>query len=100
MIAIHDRRIERALIVDDEEDARDAYEYVIEDMELQSIKVTEPLYDLPEFISSIEPNEVVLCDFHLKKHSYAQCDGDQLMADCFPSRGPWSSLHDNRRSAD
>ena len=88
MIAIHDRRIERALIVDDEEDARDAYEYVIEDMELQPKKVTGPLYDLPEFISSIEPNEVVLCDYRLKKHSYAKCDGDQLLADCFRAGVP------------
>ena len=83
MITIHDRRIERALIVDDEEDARNAYEYAIEDMELQPQQVTGPLYDLSEFISSIEPNDVVLCDFHLKKHSYATCDGDRLMADCF-----------------
>ena len=88
MIAIHDRYIERALIVDDEEGARDAYEYLIEDMELQPQKVTGPLYDLPKFISSIEPNEVVLCDFHLKKHSYAQCDGDRLMADCFRAGVP------------
>ena len=85
MITIHDRRIERALIVDDEEDARNAYEYAIEDMELQPQQVTGPLYDLSEFISSIEPNDVVLCDFHLKKHSYATCDGDRLMADCFRS---------------
>ena len=88
MIAIHDRQIVRALIVDDEPDARDAYEYVIEDMGLRPHKVTDPLYDLPSFISSIGPTDVVLSDFHLKKHSYASCDGDRLVADCFQAGIP------------
>ena len=83
MIAIGGRQITRALIVDDEQEARDAYEYVIEDMELEPHQVTNPVYDLAEFIASIQPTDVVLCDFHLKKHSYASCDGDRLMAQCF-----------------
>ena len=88
MIAIGDREISRALIVDDEQEARDAYEYVIEDMDLYAHKVTEPLYDLPAFVSSIQPTDVVLCDFHLKKHSYAPCDGDRLVAECFRAGFP------------
>ena len=84
MITIHGRQIERALIVDDEPEARDAYEYVIEDMGIRPQQVTDRLRDdMRSFISSIETTDVILCDFHLKKHSYAPCDGDQLMASCF-----------------
>ena len=88
MLTIHDRKIERAVIVDDEEGARDAYEYVIEDMALQPRQVTGPLDDMSKFVSSIESDEVVLCDYHLKKHSYAKWDGDRLMAGCFQADVP------------
>ena len=88
MLYIHNREIKRALIVDDEQGARDAYEYVIEDMDLRPHKITDQLYDLPSFISSIQTTDVVLCDYHLKKHSYAPCDGDQLVAECFQAGCP------------
>ena len=88
MLSIHNREIRRALIVDDEQDARDAYEYVIEDMNLHPHKITDQLYDLPSFISSIQTTDVVLCDYHLKKHSYAPCDGDQLVSECFRAGRP------------
>ena len=88
MIEIQGRQIERALIVDDEKDARDAYEYVIEDMELSPHQVTGPVDDLPEFIGSIKPSDAVLCDFHLKKRTYAKCDGDLLVAACLQAGVP------------
>ena len=75
MIEVHGRQIERALIVDDEQHARDAYEYVVEDMDLQPHQVTGPLDDLAGFIASIEPNDAVLSDFHLRKRTYASWDG-------------------------
>lgn len=83
MMEIQGRRIERALIVDDEQDARDAYEYVIEDLELRPHQVAGPLDDLPAFIGSIEASDAVLCDYHLKKRTYANWDGDRLVAECF-----------------
>ena len=88
MIAICGRQIERAFIVDDEPEARDAYEYVMEDMDIRPYQVTEELSDLGSFISSIASADVVLCDFHLKKHSYAPYDGDKLVADFFQAGVP------------
>ena len=89
MIAIHGRQIERALIVDDEPEARNAFEYVIEDMGIRPQQVTGRLRnDIDPFVSSIEPTDVILCDFHLKKHSYAPCNGDKLMAVCFQAGFP------------
>ena len=88
MIEVHGRQIERALIVDDEQHARDAYEYVLEDMDLQPHQVTGPLDDLAGFIDSIKPNDAVLSDFHLRKRTYARWDGDRLVAACFRARVP------------
>ena len=89
MIHVDGQRIDRALIVDDEQDARDAYEYVIEDMGIRPYQVTDGLHEnLEPFLSSIGPNDVILCDFHLKKHSYAPCNGDQVMANCFHAGCP------------
>ena len=88
MIEIQGRTIERALIVDDEEDARNAYKYVIEDMKLSPLQITGPVNDLPTFIHSIEPNDAVLCDYHLKKRTYAKWDGDRLVAECFRAGVP------------
>lgn len=84
MLLVQDRPIERALIVDDEPEARTSYEYLIEDMGIKPHQVTQGLHEnLQPFLSSIRPNDVILCDFHLKKHSYAPCNGDQLLARCF-----------------
>jgi len=88
MIKIQGRTIECALIVDDEEEARDAYEYAIEDMELKPQKVTGPLDSIDKFVDEIQSNEAVLCDFHLKKCSYANWDGDQLVASCIKAGIP------------
>ena len=89
MLLVQDRPIERALIVDDEPDARNAYEYVIEDMGIEPHQVTGGFHEnLEPFLASIRPNDVILCDFHLKKHSYAPCNGDQVLARCFEAGFP------------
>ena len=79
---IHDKEISRVLIVDDDPAARDSYVYPVEDLELEPV-MFERLVTLNSFIANVEPSDVVVCDYHLKKHSYAQCDGDELMAECY-----------------
>ncbi len=89
MIIIEDLRIERALIVDDEPDARDAYEYAVEDMDVLPYKVADGLRDsMDAFVSTIQAGDVVLCDFHLKKRNYASCNGDEVLAKCFRAKVP------------
>lgn len=84
MLTIGDRQIKRAVIVDDDSDARDSYEYLIEDMNLAPFKVEEVHNgNLQSFLDEIQPSDVVLCDFHLKKHDYAQHNGDWVMRQCF-----------------
>ena len=88
MMELNGRQIGRALIVDDEQDAREAYEYVVEDMELEPVKVEGPLDDISEFLEKIQPADVVICDFHLKKHAYASWDGNRLVRECFKAKIP------------
>lgn len=84
MLTIGDRQIERAVIVDDDPGARDSYQYLIEDMSLTPLKVSEVRNgNLQSFLDKIKPSDVILCDFHLKQRDYAQRNGDWVMQRCF-----------------
>ena len=80
---IYNKEIRRVLIVDDEPRARDGYAYPVEELELEPIKIPGPVDTPKSFIDFVEPSDAVVCDYHLKKHSYARCDGDELMAKCY-----------------
>ena len=70
MRKIHDREITRALIVDDDQEARDAYEYVIEDLDIEPLQVSGGrLNDSATFIASVRATDVILCDFRLRTQS-------------------------------
>ena len=89
MITIHDQQIERALIVDDDPEARDAYEYAVHDMDVLPYKVVDELREsMDHFLSTIQSGDILLCDFHLKKRNYAPCNGDQVVAKCFRAKVP------------
>ena len=82
-VTILDKRVSRVLILDDEPTARDGYEYLIEDLDLEPVKVAGPVDTVKSFIAGVQPTDAVVCDYHLKKHKYAFCDGDVLVAECF-----------------
>ena len=82
------RAIERALIIDDDPGARESYEYAIEELDLHPHHVEGPLRDIASFIDTVQPADVLVCDYHLKRHSYANYDGDQLLAHCYKKRIP------------
>ena len=83
MLKIRNRQIERVLIIDDDPGARDSYEYLINDMDLIPSKIENIRNgDLENFFDSIEPTDAILCDFHLKKHSYAPYNGDRIVSQC------------------
>ena len=85
---LHDRSITRALIVDDDPEARHSYEYVIEELGLEPLPVPGPVDDVSAFIDTIEPSDVLVCDYHLRKRNYAVCDGDELLAECYKANVP------------
>ncbi len=88
MLQLQDRSIARALIVDDNPEARHSYEYVIEELDLDPVPIEGPLVDVPAFIDTIEKSDVLLCDYHLRPRNYAACDGDQLVAQCYKANVP------------
>lgn len=88
MLELQNRSITRALIVDDDPEARHSYEYIIEELELDPLPVEGPLESVPAFIDTIEMSDVLLCDYHLKLRNYATCDGDQLVAECYKANIP------------
>lgn len=87
---ILDREIRRAIIVDDEPAARDAYAYPIEELNLEPVKIEGPLDDPTAFIKKTlrSSEDVIVCDYHLKRHDYAKNNGDALMAACYNAGVP------------
>lgn len=88
MQKIRDREILRAIIVDDDPPARDACAYLVEELDLEPVKIPR-LPGLKSFIKDLRPSEdVVICDYRLKVHDYAKCNGDALVAACHEANVP------------
>lgn len=88
-VTIHDREISRVLIVDDDPEARNGYGYPVEDLELEPVKVEGPVETVESFlIEAKQSADAVVCDYHLRKHNYAICDGDTLVAECYKAGIP------------
>lgn len=98
MLTIGNRQIERVLIIDDDPEARSSYEYAIEDMGLTAHQVRD-IHNGSElsFLDKIQPSDVILCDYHLKKHAYASRNGDWVMRNGFQKGIPGvlcTSIHE------
>ena len=87
-VTISDKKIKRVLIVDDEPAARDGYGYAVEELGLEPLMVPGPVDSTQSFIERAEPSDAVVSDYRLKMHSYASCDGDVLVAECFKAGIP------------
>ena len=84
-LQIESTRIERVSIVDDDERARESYEYSLEELGLFPVQEAGPLNNLQRFLQQL-PTQVdaVLCDYHLrKKGHYARFNGDEIVAECY-----------------
>ncbi len=89
MLKSKSQSIDRILIVDDEPLAREAFTLVIEDMELTPKEIDRfPGPDIQSFVTTIQPNDAILCDYHLKKRSYAPCNGDEILRQCYRAGVP------------
>ncbi len=83
------KTIKRITIVDDDPGARESYEYILEDLHVQSVKETGPLDDMGKFLKRMmKQSNALLCDYHLKKKPYAVFDGDELVEQCYKARFP------------
>lgn len=74
------REIRRVLIVDDDQQARDAYQYNIEELKLEPVQEVGPIVNMEKFLANAAAKaDAILCDYHLKKRSYATVDGDEIV---------------------
>lgn len=83
------KAIKRIMIVDDDPDARESYEYIWEDLHVKSLQEAGPLNDIDKFLKRMmKRSNALLCDYHLKKKVYATFDGDELVEQCYKARFP------------
>ena len=87
---IENTTIERVSIVDDDERARESYEYSLEELELSPVQEAGPLKDLQQFLQRLPTRaDAVLCDYHLRKQgNYASFNGDEIVVACYRDSFP------------
>ncbi|MET0395398.1 MAG: hypothetical protein ABW277_01095 [Longimicrobiaceae bacterium] len=80
-LVISGREISRVSIVDDDDEARQGYQYSIEDLNLTPVSETGPINSLTEFLAiAQERSDAAICDHHLRKRNYAQFNGAEIVA--------------------
>ncbi len=89
-LQMENRTFSRVSIVDDDNEARDSYEYPIEELGLTVVPEAGPLRNLQRYVEALPAQaDAVLCDFHLrKKGNYANFNGDELVAACYQDSFP------------
>ena len=85
---IDGKEISRVLILDDDPAAREGYAYPVEELQLEAVKVPGPIDAPASFLGGVRASDVVVCDYHLRKHNYAACDGDIIVAECYKAGIP------------
>lgn len=77
--------IERMLIVDDDETAREGFGYPIEELGIVPVPETGPIEDLHRFVEGVPDRaQAVLCDYRLKTSGrYSTYNGDEVIAACY-----------------
>jgi hypothetical protein len=81
MLTIEDRTISTVGVVDDDPGAREGYELLLQDANVDPTGEAGPLGTLADFVVQAKVRmDAVLCDHHLRIHNYSTFDGAQLAA--------------------
>jgi hypothetical protein len=88
-LRIMDREITRVSVIEDDAEARKTYGYSLDDLSLQAIPEVGPLDNLQLLLQQLaRTTEAALCDYHLKKRSYARFNGDEIVVECYKKSFP------------
>jgi hypothetical protein len=88
-LQLADISIDRVYIIDDDPNAREAYAYSVEDLNLQAVLAEGPLPALGEFIEHTRNSaEAAICDYKLNIRNYAAFDGAQSVTLLYQSQFP------------
>ena len=83
-------RIERVLIVDDDESVRNSYEDPIIDCDLEPYSESGPIASLNDYVGRVVSDglQAAICDHHLKKRDYSVVNGAELTAEFYRNNFP------------
>lgn len=80
-LKIANRTISRVIVVDDSEESREAYEYSLEELELDIVYETGPLESVEKSLTGMRSKaDAIVCDYQLRKKNYSRFNGDDLVA--------------------
>lgn len=86
---IANREISSILLIDDDEAAREAAGYYVEDIELESIQEDGPINDMNDYLVSVEKKaQAVICDQKLKVHEYSKFNGAEIISALYDKKLP------------
>jgi hypothetical protein len=88
-INIIDRTIDKIAIIDDQADVRESYEFLVDDLGVQSISETGPLTNLTNCVDLVcNKSDAVICDYRLRVKAYSTFDGAELAAEFYKTNFP------------
>lgn len=88
-IVILGRPINRIHIIDDDPQVRKAYEYPVEDLNINTVLAEGPLPTIDVFVQqSREVADAAICDFQLQVKNYASFNGAETVALMYKSHFP------------
>ena len=83
------KKIERVMVVDDNEDARKALSLHITDANLEPILKENPLSSIDEFLIDTKNQvDAIVCDHKLTQGGYANFNGAEIVANCYKEHVP------------
>jgi len=100
MLTIDSATISTVGVIDDNPEARQSYEWTLQDANVETIGEAGPLGELQEFVGrAVNRLDAVLCDHHLRIRNYSTFDGAQLAAALYEASIPavlctrWEDAH-------
>jgi len=88
-LILQGRRIESVSIVDDDPNARAAFGFPVEELNLEPVPAEGPLPDLSQFVEETRKiAQAAICDYKLSVRNYASFNGAQLVALQYQNRFP------------
>ena len=88
-IAIAHRQITTVRLIDDDASVRDGYRYSVDDLDLLSEDVEDPILDINQFVRQFDrDHDAAICDLNLKTKNYSAYNGDELVSRLYSMQIP------------
>lgn len=76
-------------IIDDRKEVRESMAFAVEDLQLNPVKCSGPIWDVDKFIREMISNtQAAICDHHLRVGDYSPVNGDHIVARLYKEKFP------------